>query len=286
MININNSVTNILGSPAIISDVIENRPPATDVAIGTIFIATDESNIYRSDGDSWFLIGTGSGGSVNPTSQYIPYNQAGTFIDSYLFNDHNNLNLRTIYSGINKGIYLDFDNTEFYFGRDEDNNNNNVVVSTPVEIVLGDFLGNVNGTRLIIKDINQTIRTYEGGVIKGIDFRFDTETYNFGTEQYLLNFDINNSLIQTFTNGNKFGFRLSNNVAEFGAYNGNTNIIINDSASSITMGATNSTQFTFGANKLTFNGANLIATGVHTATANHLKVTINGANYTIQLLTP
>jgi hypothetical protein len=293
MIAFNNGVANVRQTPGISADTLANRPAATVVAVGTIYITSDTNNIYRSDGENWILIGSGSGGGVNPTSQIIPYNQAGTFADSYLINDTFNNELFTTF-GDQKGFRLVLGDNEFYFGWNESTNNNSNLFCDINQCVIGDSQGNYNGIRLIVSDNNQFIRTSEGGTLKGINFDYSTETYNFGTEPYMLNFDITNSLIQTYTNGNKFGFRLKNTEAEFGAYNGSTNILINETALSIninaataiTMGTTNATQFTFGANKLTFNGANLVATGVHTSTANHLKVTVNGANYVIQLLTP
>ena len=52
----------------------------------------------------------------NPTDTFIPYNNAGTFADSYLINDTVGSVLKTNYSGTDKGLYLDFANNEYYLG--------------------------------------------------------------------------------------------------------------------------------------------------------------------------
>jgi hypothetical protein len=294
MIAFNNGVANVRQTPGISADTLANRPAATVVAVGTIYITSDTNNIYRSDGENWILIGSGSGGGVNPTSQYIPYNNAGTFADSYLINNTNDFILNSFYGGVIQGFLLNFDGGEFVFGYNETTDNNNIFKSG-TNCIMGDGFNNLNQTKLIINDTNQFIRTQEGNIIKGIDFRFDTEVYNFGTENYMLNVDTGNNQMQTWTNGVKYGLRITNTSTELGSYSSGgcgigidstTNNITLTASSNIFMGTGNVTQFTFGANKLTFNGANLVATGVHTATANHLKVTVNGANYVIQLLTP
>lgn len=59
-LNFNNGVTNIRQTPGIIANIFANQPGASDVANGTLFIATDTGAIYRSDGASWIGIGGGS----------------------------------------------------------------------------------------------------------------------------------------------------------------------------------------------------------------------------------
>lgn len=54
------------------------------------------------------------GGGTNPTSTYIPYNNAGTFADSFLVNDTDLL--KTIYGGNDVGLKLDFVNGDVYLG--------------------------------------------------------------------------------------------------------------------------------------------------------------------------
>ena len=57
-----------------------------------------------------------TGGGTNPTDTYIPYNNAGTFDDSYLVNDTASSILKTRYAGTDIGLYLDFVNNQYYLG--------------------------------------------------------------------------------------------------------------------------------------------------------------------------
>jgi hypothetical protein len=66
-----------------------------------------------------FTDGTGSlislvPGSVNPTPNYLPFNNAGVFADSYLYQSGSVL--KTIIGGEDIGIYLDYTNNSFKLG--------------------------------------------------------------------------------------------------------------------------------------------------------------------------
>jgi hypothetical protein len=56
---ISNGVSNILNTPGIITDVIANRPAATNVANGTLFISTDTQAIYTNVLNNWVQVGKG-----------------------------------------------------------------------------------------------------------------------------------------------------------------------------------------------------------------------------------
>jgi hypothetical protein len=56
---ISNGVSNIANTPGIITDVIENRPSATTVAIGTIFISTNTQAIFTNVANAWVQVGKG-----------------------------------------------------------------------------------------------------------------------------------------------------------------------------------------------------------------------------------
>lgn len=56
-LNFNNGIANIRQTPGIMANTFANRPNAADVAIGTLFIATDSGAIYRSDGATWLSLG-------------------------------------------------------------------------------------------------------------------------------------------------------------------------------------------------------------------------------------
>lgn len=60
---------------------------------------------------------TGGGGGTNPTSTFMPFNNAGTFADSFLVNDTTNNVLKSVYSGNDIGLKLDFANSEYIYGN-------------------------------------------------------------------------------------------------------------------------------------------------------------------------
>ena len=58
--------------------------------------------------------GGGGGGGTNPTNKFIPYNNAGTFADSYLEQDGNVL--KSVYGGNDIGLNIDFVNGTYIYG--------------------------------------------------------------------------------------------------------------------------------------------------------------------------
>lgn len=100
---------------------------------------------------------SGGGTTINPTNNFIPKRQnATTFIDSVLENGSNYLYAN--YGGYT-GLGLDFANREAF---------------------LGDWNNLINGTALVLSDINQTIYTINNGFAKGINLDFNLLRYNFG----------------------------------------------------------------------------------------------------------
>lgn len=55
----NNGVSNVKNTPAIITDTLINRPSATSVANGTLFVATDFQAIYTNLSGVWVQVGKG-----------------------------------------------------------------------------------------------------------------------------------------------------------------------------------------------------------------------------------
>ena len=149
MISINNSVTNVLGSPAMISDTIANRPDGKDVAIGSIFVAIDTGNMYQSDGTTWYSIGGGTGttlgiDSVLAVSQLLTNNRSintngfvfginsgsdamlqlnfdyqilGNLNTSYVRVKQDTYQFLTGYNNVNRGIVIDFFNKSYLLGE-------------------------------------------------------------------------------------------------------------------------------------------------------------------------
>jgi hypothetical protein len=76
--------------------------------------STDNSVTITPSVDTIDLSVAGGSGGVNPTSTYIPYNNAGTFDDSFLINDTVQNQLRT--DVLKGGFLLDFNTNVYYFG--------------------------------------------------------------------------------------------------------------------------------------------------------------------------
>jgi hypothetical protein len=66
MSSLNNGVGNIKGTPAMITDILANRPSATNLAVGTIFIDSATGNWYQvGTNNTWSSTGGGGGGSAD-----------------------------------------------------------------------------------------------------------------------------------------------------------------------------------------------------------------------------
>jgi hypothetical protein len=65
-ITLSNGVNNVNATPGINSNTFANRPAATDVAVGSIYIATDTGTIYQSNGTTWQTLGGGGGPTPTP----------------------------------------------------------------------------------------------------------------------------------------------------------------------------------------------------------------------------
>jgi len=59
---LNNSVVNVIGTPAAITDVFANRPAAADIADGSLFFANDTLAIYQVVAGVWQNYAGGGGG--------------------------------------------------------------------------------------------------------------------------------------------------------------------------------------------------------------------------------
>ena len=247
MITFNNSVTNINQTPGIISAPTAEQPAANQVLLGTIFINTTTGAILQSNGATWYSIG---GGGSTPG------------IDSVLAVAQKLTDNRTI----------DANNNEFKIW-DTNNPNANKIEFTSSDLQIGS--PNVYGA-IVADGIGISVRTL--GSVTGLLLNPITANYNFGDEQYFLQVDAAAQTIQTFLNGDKMGFVLDFSLLTFtfGDYNniGNgTQISVDDTAQ----------QITFDTDNLVFSGTPLLTTSNGTAVNQHLKLTINGVAYQIQL---
>jgi hypothetical protein len=120
---------------------------------------------------------TAAGGMLNPTTNYIPFNSGLAFGDSYLVNDTTASVLKTVYSGNDIGLKLDFGNSQYFFGDYTTNPTGNfllvdmggsiicsssvfygsegIVLDMANRIYLLGDPGNLNNTYLTIDDTNQ-----------------------------------------------------------------------------------------------------------------------------------
>jgi len=302
MINFNNSVTDFEQSPGIAANTFANRPAATIVAEGTVYIATDTGNMYRSNGASWVSIGGGGStpgiDTVLAQNEYLTANRSIN-INNYQFKIEDILNAEDLLS-LNYNIQI-----------------------------LGTSDSNIK-----ITTATQKIETYFGAVLKGFSLDFGNDIYSIGGEEYRIDLDIASEFIQTYTNSVKFGCKLGKDKAELGDYENqtilleldkltntlqtyassskqgikifnrnvkigdydsvfnSTQININDSSqnifllanSGITIGNNNLTGLIFGATSVRFNGTNLASATAGGASGNHLIINLNGTNYKIALL--
>ena len=116
------------------------------------------------------------GGGTNPTSTFVPFNNAGTFADSFLVNETTASVLKTVYSASDIGLKLDFANNQYYLGDFDvigngcyfvaDNDNsfsqiysqgyNNLLADGP-STSIGDMSSTGNGTQFGVFDGAQTL---------------------------------------------------------------------------------------------------------------------------------
>ena len=268
MINFNNGVTNVNETPGINANAIENRPAATVVPIGTIFISTNTNTITRSNGTNWVTIG--GGGSTPGIDSVLAVNQQFT-------------NNRAI----------DTNNNEFKIW---DTNNPNAAIINFASSNL--VIGSGNATGAMYFDGNG-IATKLLGQIAGFSINPTTANYNFGDEEYFLQVDAASKEMRTYLNGDKYGFEFdwTNYIFNFGDYANNNNhtyIQIEDSLEAIILsardqigiGIANVTRVNIQATEVTFDGANLESNTSGGNSGKHLKITVNGVNYKIKLENP
>jgi len=156
-------------------------------------------------------------GSVNPTPNYLPFNDAGTFQDSYL-NQSSSI-LKTTSASIDKGLKLDFNNSIF---------------------TLGDYNNSNNQFKIIVNDANQLISTTDSNGANGLQVGGGFTNIGAFTGGYTY-LGINQGLqtIQTFdtpSTSNGLSLDFINDIYKIGGFNGNnTQIVIDDVAQTITI---------------------------------------------------
>jgi hypothetical protein len=352
---LSNGVTNINGTPGINSDVFANRPAATDVAPGSIYIATDTGVIYQSNGATWSTIG--GGGSTPGIDSVLAVGQALTAIRTInqssfglLLSNTNNtsrfndtgasiFNLSTIGFTVStestaKGVFI----TDLAIAQ---KNYLNLDIQNDI-YKIGDFINTTNGNTFIIDNANDLVYLQNKGITNGLYFDFSNKAYKFGrlnsgseqsievdevnsftfakdngiingfnldfsatvfqfgfldntvTPDTYININGNSETIQAVYNGNDNGLNLNFNASsrlfQLGDYQGNfnsTKINLDDNATSILISSSQTAgSTTIEGNSLVFTGANLESATSSGTSGQHLVITLNGVVYHIDLKNP
>jgi hypothetical protein len=174
----------------------------TDASIGVqAYIQYKNVKYYTQENEAAILAAsnnTGVAAGTNPTSLFIPYNNAGIFGDSFLENDAANDILKTVYSASDIGLKLDFANALYSFGTNDNkividintgfldifyNTNQSTFRTEGVGTVLiGDIDNIQSGTSIFINDTSQSIFSRHGGNVIGLNLDFANNEYIFGND--------------------------------------------------------------------------------------------------------
>jgi hypothetical protein len=199
---LNNGVTNVNGTPGINSDVFLNRPAATDVASGSIYIATDTGDIYQSNGASWSTIG-GGGGSTPGIDSVLAVGQLFTTARTIDANN-NTFNIDNVNNFRVKGATTNiFSYTSGIGARVQDDsslfnvNTNGMLTSAPAgggsvsqqgfsfvwslrSFSFGVYGLGGNRSKIDILDTSQQIYFSNKGTTNGVYCDFSNKFYSFG----------------------------------------------------------------------------------------------------------
>ena len=202
---LNNGVTNVNGTPGINSNTFANRPAATDVPAGSIYIATDTGVIYQSNGATWSTIGGGGGPTpgiddVLSVNQPLSVPQVIEMAGNTLFFQDGGANAFQFFSDgdiiigksgedqINFQIFPGY--SDFYL-QEPTVGTNNLYISTQTgsrSYILGDFLTRDNGNCLTISDGSDLVYFQNKSIINGLSLDYNNKLFkfgrlNFGSEQ-------------------------------------------------------------------------------------------------------
>lgn len=302
---LNNGVTNVNGTPGINSDVFANRPAATDVASGSIYIATNTGTIYQSNGATWSTIG-GGGGPTPGIDDVLSVNQALTvpqviemngntlfFQDSgvnafQFFTDGDFIIGKTGEDRLQYQIYPGY--SSFYIEEPTVGANNLFIetINNGRTYKLGDFLVRDNGNCFNILDGSDQIFIQNKGITQGLYFDFTNKAYKFGKlntgSEHSIEVDELNDFTFTKFAGIVNGFNLdfSATVFQFGYLDTSTNpdtyININGNGSTIQAvynGNDNGLNINF------FPGSRIFQLGDYQGTFDNTKITLDDTNTSI-----
>jgi hypothetical protein len=305
---INSEIANLQNSPGIQANTAANKPAANNVGIGTIYVSTDTGTIERSNGTTWLNLGGGSGSTpgiddVLTVAQALTGTQSielannqfvitDSFANVYQFNPDGDFIVgksgeATLNYEINPGSF------EFYFQTP--GGANGLSIDTNVNIFqFGDFDNQNNGNYFQITDQNNLIFFGNGGNTDGLSFDMANQVYDIGnltTNLTGFRIDDGNQVITAQTtagaNGLKLDFLSGQRYFAIGDYQNTydgTTLILNDNTQTATLNA--AVETIFDTAKLNFPDPNIETTSASGNSGNHLKVTVNGVDYVIELKNP
>lgn len=180
--------------------------------------------------------------------------------------------------GITQGLYFDFTNKAYKFGR----------------------LNSGSEQTIEVDEINSYTFTKDNGIVNGLLLDFSSTTFQFGgidnsvTPDVFLQVNQNAGTFFTVNNGNDNGLYIGFNPTDrkyfLGDYQGvfnQTSIQLDDDVNTILIKNNQGTgSTTFEANSLVFTGANLESATSSGTSGQHLVITLNGVVYHIELKNP
>ena len=299
-LNFNNSCSNILNTPGFISDVYANIPGIANVAIGTIFIATDTGNIYQSDGTTWNVIGGGGGGSQNlqqvtnignTTNNDIILQAAQTNTisdDSYNISDGAGISTIINNNFGNHYLYLIENTLESYF---KINGCEFLNSGTDIDFSLYNGAGGYTAMRFN----NTLIYTFFNNNNAGLFLDYSNFVYQLGDYagvnkvNYFTVDDLNEEITSTMA-GNLTGILIDRVLnVKVGDYTGNININYthwDNNNNTISNYCVDEFHYIQSLRYDDGGSGNLISGSAGGSSGNHLVIAINGTPYKIALLNP
>lgn len=240
-ITLSNGVNNVNATPGINSNTFANRPAATDVAVGSIYIATDTGTIYQSNGATWSTLGGGGGPTPTPgIDDVLSVNQALTapqvieMNGNTLFFQDGGANAFQFFTdgdiqigkpGEDRFNFQIFPGYSDFYLEEPSIGSNNLYISSQTGsrfYKLGDYAIRDNGNCFNILDSSDQVFLQNKGITTGFYFDFGNKLYKFGrlnnTSEQSIEIDEVNSFTYAKDNGVKNGFNLdfSATVFQFG----------------------------------------------------------------------
>jgi hypothetical protein len=239
-ISFNNSIANIVGTPGAITGVIADQPNASDVAEGTLYFSSDTIEIYQVVAGSWVNYTGGGGGGLTsvdnglvlaPTLTNVQF--GGLLIQDTALNcgnfnlDFNNIKVFTAASSNGTNIVLQDDIIYASIGSTQSGYFLNLANRT---YLFGDYGNSVNGTCIVIDDVNEICKTRFNNFDSGISLNFASFNFKFGDFSGLNSFvwmeiDDSNEVITTYNTNGGSGIKLDffNNKFLYGDFNNTAN---------------------------------------------------------------